>query len=76
MKRMAGNETHRLSFTRALASKPKNINRANPPDEIKRIGVKTNPIRRPIAPMISRSAVSTPNFSSPKRLNSFFMLGE
>ena len=73
MNREAGNETQKPSFIRTLASKPKNINNANPPEEIKRIGIETNPTSRPIAPKISKSAVATPNFSSPKRLNSFFI---
>lgn len=76
MNKKAGIETNTLSFTRILATTPKNINNANPPEEIKRMGVETNPTSSPTAPTISKIAVSVPNFSSPKRLNSFFMWGE
>ncbi len=76
MKVKEGNETNKLSFTRSLVKKPRSINNANPPDEIRRIGIETNPTSKPTPPAISKTAVNTPNFSSPKRLNSFFMLGE
>ena len=76
MKVKAGSETNKLSFTRSLVKKPRSINNANPPDEIRRIGIEKKPISKPMPPVISNTAVNIPNCSSPKRLNSFFMLGE
>lgn len=73
MNKKAGKETNTLSFTRIRATTPKSINIANPPEETKRMGVEINPTSSPTAPTISRIAVSTPNFSSPNRSNSFFM---
>lgn len=71
----AGNETHKLSLTLNLAITPKNISNARPPEEISKIECTINPASNPSAPLISRTAVSSPNFSSPKRLNSLFICG-
>jgi len=72
----AGNETHKLSLTLSLAITPKNISNARPPEEISKIAWTMNPASNPSAPLISKTAVSSPNFSSPNRLNSLFICGD
>ena len=59
-----------------LNIKPININKASPPDDISKIVLNSKPTNKPIAPKISRIIVNKPNFSTFKRLNSFFILGE
>ncbi len=71
----AGNETHKLSLTLNLAKKPKNINKANPPEEINKIELFSKPTSKPVAPSISSTAVIIPNFASPNRTNSLFICG-
>ncbi len=76
IKNSAGSVTHNESLILILVITPKNINSASPPEESNKIGLNFRPTTRPNAPNISKLAVSTPTFSSPNRLNSFFILGE
>ncbi len=76
IKNKAGNDIQRLSLTFILIARPKNINSAKPPAEINKIRWNFKPTSRPTAPNNSKTAVSVPAFSSPKRLNSFFICGD
>ena len=76
MKKKAGNDIQRLSLTFILIATPKNINIAKPPAEINKIRWNFKPTSRPTAPNNSKTAVSVPVLSSPKRLNSFFICGD
>lgn len=73
IKNHAGNDTQRLSLTFILVATPKNINSARPPAEINKMRRNFKPTSKPTAPNNSKTAVSVPAFSSPKRLNSFFI---
>ena len=64
------------SLNLILIIKPRNINKASPPDDMSKIGLYNKPTNNPKAPKISRIIVNKPNFSTFKRLNSFFILGE
>ena len=75
-KNKTGNDIQRLSLTFILIATPKNINVARPPAEISKTGRNLKPTSRPNAPNNSKIAVSVPAFSSPKRLNSFFICGD
>ncbi len=76
IKNKAGNDIQRLSLTFILTTTPKNINIVRPPAEINKISGIFNPTSRPTAPNNSKTAVSVPTFSSPKRLNSLFICGD
>ena len=64
------------SFTFILTKIPKNINNANPPDDITKIELNFKPMTKPTPPNISNIAVIVPNFSNPNRLNSLFIFFE
>ena len=64
------------SFTFILTKTPRNINNANPPDDIIKTGLYFKPITKPTPPIISSIAVIVPNFSSPNLLNSLFIFVE
>ena len=76
IKSRAGNNIQKLSFIFILTATPKNINIARPPAEINKMSCTFKPTRRPTAPNNSKTAVSVPAFSSPKRLNSLFICGD
>ena len=76
IKNKAGNDIRKLSFTFILTTTPKNINSARPPAEINKTSRNFKPTSRPTAPNNSKTAVSVPAFSRPKRLNSFFICGD
>ena len=59
-----------------LISKPRNIKRERPPEDINKIGLNIKPNNNPKAPKISKMITSRPNFPTFKRLNSFFISGE
>lgn len=73
MKKIAGKVTKIESLIFSLTITPRNINSANPPAETNNIKGNFKPISKPIDPNNSKTAVSVPAFSSPKRLNSFFI---
>ena len=73
MKNSAGDEAHILSFIFNLTNTPRNISIASPPDEINKTGFNESPTNNPIAPRNCKMMVRRPNFSSLKRLNSFFI---
>ena len=52
---------------------PSNINIARPPAETSNIKGNFKPMSKPNDPNNSKTAVSVPAFSSPKRLNSLFI---
>lgn len=72
----AGSISKNPSFTLNLAPTPKSINNANPPADINKKGLNIKPTSKPKPPKISRVAVSVPNFSNPKRMNSLFIFGD
>ena len=57
-------------------STPRNIRSDKPPEDNKKMGLNKRPTNKPIAPKISRVATKVPNFASPKRLNSNFILSD
>ena len=71
----AGKVIQRLSSTFILTATPKSIKIASPPEEINKMKGTFKPTSRPTPPNISKTAVSMPAFSSPKRLNSIFIWG-
>ena len=73
IKSKAGDKINTLSLTFNLTTTPNNINIASPPEEINKIGFIIKPTSKPIAPNISKIAISIPNFSNPNRLNSLFI---
>lgn len=75
MKIKAGRYAKKLSLIFSRTINPKNIKAARPAEEITKIELNHNPTNKPNAPHISNIAVGTPNFSSPKRLNSLFICG-
>ena len=76
IKNKAGKDIQKLSFIFILIATPKNINIAKPPAEINKIRGNFKPTSRPTAPNNSKTAVSVPAFSNPKRLNSLFICGD
>ena len=76
IKNKAGSDIQRLSLAFILIAIPKNINIVRPPAEINKISCIFKPTSRPTAPNNSKTAVSVPAFSSPKRLNSLFICGD
>ena len=75
-KNIAGKETQRESFELILAIRASNNNKASPLDDINKMGLTNKPTNSPMAPIISKKIVNSPNFSNLKRLNSFFIWGE
>ena len=69
----AGNEIQMVSFSFILTTKPKNMRRASPKDEIVKIGLNLSPTIKPEAPKNCKPIIIKPNFSKPNRLNSLFM---
>lgn len=76
MKKPAGKEIQRLSFSLILTIKPHSISKPSPNDEIARSGLNSSPINRPVAPKNSKIMVNRPSFSKSNRLNSFFICGD
>lgn len=76
IKSNAGKETQSESPILILTTTPNNINKAKPPDAKSNNGWNFKPNSKPIAPKSSKTAVSAPTFSSPKRLNSLFIFVE
>ena len=75
IKNKAGRAAQKPSLIFNRTINPKNIKTARPADEIIKIELNHNPTNKPNDPHISNTAVSAPNFSSPKRLNSLFICG-
>ena len=75
IKNKAGRDSQKLSLLLYRTINPKSIKTASPADEIIKIELNHNPTNKPNEPHISKVAVSAPNFSRPKRLNSLFICG-
>jgi len=71
----AGRDAQKPSLIFNRTINPKNIRAAWPAEEIIKIELNHNPTNKPNEPLISKTAVSAPNFTSPKRLNSLFICG-